>query len=240
MLYVITVLKVIGIVLLVILALVLLLLFFPISYEADADLKERRGAARIRWLFRLVRFRFLFGDDMQAVLSVLFFRIDFLSSQRQEKRAEKRKKRAEKREEKREADERTRARRLTDLLKNIVHALGAMRDYAVFGTVLQAARKFLYRVRPRELTGRIAFGLSDPSQTGEIIGLVATLPVIYQTDLSVEPNFETEDSYIEGEIHARGRIQLIWVLALAVGLIRRKNIRAFIGALRHENQRRTE
>ncbi len=233
MIYVVTVLKVIGIVLLVILALVLLLLFFPVSYEADVDLTERRGAGRIWWLFRLVRFRFLFDEETEAVLSVLFFRIDFLEERRREKRKERQKKRAEKRAEKREADERTTRQRVTDGAKTVVRVLGAMRDNAVLATAWQPLRKFLYRVRPRELSGRIAFGLSDPSQTGEIVGLIATFPVIYQTDLQIEPDFEAEGTYAEGEIHLKGRILLFWVLALAFGLIRQKNMRSFIGALRH-------
>ncbi len=232
MLYMLAVGRVIGIILLVIVIVVILLLILPVTYKLDADLDELHGSLRIGWLCRLVRFRFVYDGEMEAVLSILFFHINFMDRERRQRR-KNRKNESEKKKE--DTEQKSLARRILGFGKTAVRVISLMREYQVLGEAMPPIRKFLYRCRPRKMQGSIEFGMSDPSRTGQITGAVAAVPVIYQTDLSVVPDFETEESYLSGDIHAKGHVLMCFGAALLIALIRSKNIRTFFGKLRNHN-----
>ncbi len=230
--------RIILIVVLVIVALVVLVLFVPFRYEIDVDLAERRGGGHVYWLFRSGRFHILFDEELKVMLSILAFDIDFLDEDRRQRRSERKEKRdARKRKRKRKkqepAEEPSRRQRIMRAVKATTRVLSKMREYSVLSTAMPPIQRFLYRSRPRDIHGWISFGLADPSQTGEIVGAIAALPVIYQTDLTFLPDFDTEKNFIDGDVHVKGHLVLFSVVILAVGILRQKNIRAFIGALRN-------
>ncbi len=220
--------RIVLIVVFVIVAIVILLLFFPVTYRVDVDLDNRNGRFLAGWLFRLIRFRLQFDEETTVALGIFFFSLDFMDEERRARRRERREQRNQKRREERGGKD----HRFLRIVKSVTHMLSLVRDYQVIREAMPLLRKFLYRARPRDVRGTVAFGMRDPARTGEIVGAVAAIPVIYQTDLSVIPDFETEETYIKGDIHARGHILLLYALILGIGLIRKKNIRAFIGALR--------
>ncbi|MCC8082015.1 MAG: DUF2953 domain-containing protein [Lachnospiraceae bacterium] len=236
--------RIIGIVLLVLAAAVAVVLFLPVRYELDLDIDRRRCSFRVNWLFHLIRFRFLFEERVQLVLSVLFFKLDFTDEEQKRKRQERRKRKAAGRaakkkkqagsEETEESSGKDR-RRVLALIRNAARILSLVGQYDVVDAVWPGLQTFLFRIRPRRLTGRVAFGLEDPSRTGQIVGGLALIPLFYQTDLRIEPDFETGQSYIRGSIYAKGRMRMIHAVIFAVGLIRKKDIRMFIGRLRNKN-----
>ncbi len=221
--------RIVLIVVFVIVAIVILLLFFPFTYRLDVDFDNQSGRFFAGWLFRLIRFRLQYDEDMAVVLGVVFFSFDFLDEERRTRRRERREQRNKKRREEQSGP----GRRFLRMAKSVTHIVSLVRKYQVIGEAMPPLRQFLYRVRPRDVHGTVAFGLRDPARTGEIVGAVAALPVLYRTDLSVIPDFETEEAYIKGDLHARGHILMFHALLLFIALIRRKNIRAFIGELRH-------
>ncbi len=220
--------RIVLIVVFVIVAIVILVLFFPVTYRVDVDLDNRNGRFIAGWLFRLIRFRLQFDEETTVALGVFFFSLDFLDEERRNRRRARREERNRKRRE-----EHSGAERFLHRVRSVTHVFSLVRDHQVIRESMPLLRKFLYRARPRDVHGTVAFGLRDPARTGEIVGAVAALPVIYRTDLAVVPDFETEETYIEGDIHARGHILMFHALLLFIGLIRKKNIRAFIGALRN-------
>ncbi len=237
MIYVLAVARVIGIILLVILAVVILVLVFPVTYKFDMDFNDRRGGLQVYWLFHLIRFRIGFDEDMELVLSILFFNIDFLDEAWRENRRIRKKKRDEKKKIEAEIEEveEKLSRRMVRLARTTVRVLNLVREYEIINEAMDIFRLFLFRIRPRDIHGYVSFGMSDPSQTGMIIGAVSAFPAIYRTDLSIAPDFEAEEIYIKGDIHAKGHIFMLHLLFLLVGLVRRKKIRLFIGELRHHN-----
>ena len=110
--------------------------------------------------------------------------------------------------------------------------LGLVRKYEVLSVVWPKLGKFLRRIRPRKIAGRIVFGLDDPAATGKLTGGIAMVPLFYETELVISPDFETDETYIRGTVTVRGHILLLHALILVVGLAREKRIRAFIGAVR--------
>ncbi len=230
MIYVLSAGRVVGIVFLVIAIIVAAILFFPLTYKMDVDLDQMRMSFKIHWLFRLVRFRFRFEDEMELAVAVLFFTIDFLDEERNARRRERRKNRDRKNN--RERVEKSRSERIFGFIRNSGHAISLIREYEILYDVLPLINVFMFRIRPRDIHGHVEFGLKDPSRTGEIVGAVAAIPFIYQTDLTIDPDFDTEVSYVNGDVHANGHILVLHALMLIVGLIRRESVRAFFGEFR--------
>ena len=111
--------------------------------------------------------------------------------------------------------------------------LNLVREYEVFSVAWPGLIRFLGRIRPRKMSGHIAFGLDDPAATGQITGAIAMVPLIYETDIRISPDFEADKAYIQGSIYIKGHMQLIHALILILGLVRNKKIRSFIGAVRN-------
>lgn len=87
------ILKIIGIILLVIFCLALLILFFPITYTANINLKDEMfyGKLKAGWLFNIIRFGMKFEKkDVSYKLRVLG--ISVFSSKRKEKKRSKKEK----------------------------------------------------------------------------------------------------------------------------------------------------
>lgn len=308
--------KIFLILLFVFICILAAVLFAPVSYELDLDIDEKRVDVRINWLLKLVRFRFYMKERMEAVLSILFFKLDFTDPEAKKKRvarkavrqSRKRKKQEKKKEKERRKQRKTYekqkkarqapgesrpeqeavrpspdkeqeavpvkydrdtgqadseaaenadfsesseesggSRGMKESLKGLWDTVGKafgyvgtfrkilnlVREYEVFSTVWPGLVRFLKRIRPRKMSGRIAFGLDDPAATGQITGAIAMIPLFYETDIRISPDFETEKAYVQGNIYIKGRMHLIHALIFIVGLIRSKKIRLFIGAVRN-------
>jgi len=234
--------KIIGIVLLVIAAAAAVFLFLPLRYELEIDIDRRRCSFRINWLFRLFRFRFLYDQKASLVLSILFFKFDFTDEEQKRRRRERRQRKAARKaakkkkqdlQEKKEESSDGKKNRVFSFLRNASGILSLVSEYDILSAVWPGLQTFLFRIRPRQLSGRVAFGLEDPSRTGQIVGVLAVIPLFYQTDLRILPDFEAEQTFIEGSIYAKGRMMMIHAVVLVVSLVRQKDIRLFIGQMRN-------
>ncbi len=105
-------------------------------------------------------------------------------------------------------------------------------DRDIFDAVFQPLQKLLFRIRPRKCRGEAVFGLEDPSYTGYLCGALSMLPVLYETDLELVPDFETEKTYFQGHIWLCGRILTIFVLVFLLRLLLNKDFRRFFGMVR--------
>lgn len=330
MIIVLSICKILGILLLVLACILALILFVPLFYELDVDIDGKSCYIRVNWMFRLIRFRFRYHKKIEAVLSVLFFRLDFTDPKSREKRkkkkaekavkkAEKARKAYEKQIAKREseaekkrkayqkkrekyrvqqqnvnqeepaveslseqkgiqetkrtessgaeadmrisglasesvkkddsghddsepesrsdireklADESQKAKKALGMIQNVKDFLHKVSEYGIIGIIFPKLQVFLMRIRPRVLKGCIEFGMEDPAATGQIVGGIAMIPLFYQTNLRIIPDFEAEDAYIKGHVYTRGHILCIHVIVLIIQLIKEKNIRRFISEIR--------
>lgn len=107
-----------------------------------------------------------------------------------------------------------------------------MREHQILGIIWPKLQIFLIRIRPRQLRGQIQFGFSDPATTGQVLGGIAMIPFLYQTEIVIRPDFESEKAYVSGNIYTKGRMHLIHFIILIVKLLLDKNIRSFLGNLR--------
>lgn len=83
----------------------------------------------------------------------------------------------------------------------------------------------LHHILPRKITGRVHFGFEDPSKTGKTLAYFSMLYPFTKENLVIEPEFETEELILEGDIAFRGRIRLGYMVYVALSVVLNKNIR---------------
>ncbi|MCD8300948.1 MAG: hypothetical protein LUC41_07250 [Clostridiales bacterium] len=223
---------IISIILLIIVVLVILVLFLPIKYGLDADIDGKKVFFKIKYL-GFIRFCLSYDEEIEAILKIFFFKLDIFKFL-QKSRSKSKKKKEEK------PDGRSRPQKIRDGLATAKRVLGTIGEYSLIEAVMPPVKKFLFKCRPRKIKGQVGFGFKDPSTTGYVTGAIAVLPIVYQTDLAVTPDFETDETYVKGNLHAAGHMRLMAVIILAVGLIGQKGVRVFIGAIRHRDKKNSK
>ena len=92
-------------------------------------------------------------------------------------------------------------------------------------TLWKKAKGLLRHILPRKLTGRVHFGFEDPSMTGKIVAYLSMLYPFTKDNLVIEPEFETEELILEGNLAFRGRIRLGYLVYVVLSVVLNKNIR---------------
>ena len=81
----------------------------------------------------------------------------------------------------------------------------------------------------RKIKTDLVFSAGDPALTGQILGVLCMLPVLYQYEFRLVPDFETEEMYIKGSFLAAGKIRLIHGLMSVLRSVLDKEIRMVAG-----------
>ena len=83
--------------------------------------------------------------------------------------------------------------------------------------------ELLKYIWPTSIRGQIIFGTGDPATTGQIIGGISMLPLVYKKGLAIRPDFE--EQCLRGEGTAKGRIRLVYLVRVAIRLYFDKEVR---------------
>lgn len=75
----------------------------------------------------------------------------------------------------------------------------------------------LKHIKPKRLKGDLEFGMDDPCQTGQVLGIAGVLFSIYGQGISIRPNFE--EPCLKGEVFIKGRIQVFTLLRICIKLL---------------------
>lgn len=119
------------------------------------------------------------------------------------------------------------------ILKKIFHVLQAFRDYQPLQLIRPDVSRLLHRARPRSMQGDLAFGFEDPARTGQVLGLISNFYFIYQFDkLFISGDFDSEKAYISGDVAMKGHLQIIFGIVFILRIIRKKQFRRFMKALK--------
>lgn len=124
---------------------------------------------------------------------------------------------------------------ILDKVKTALAVIRYLREQELISAVWVKLQVFLLRIRPRKLSGHLKFGLSNPADTGQILGVIAMVPLFYQTELQIEPDFEAEDNYVQGQVYVKGHICCIHLVILIIRLLRDEKIRTLIRTIREKN-----
>ena len=93
------------------------------------------------------------------------------------------------------------------------------------GFLWKKTKGLLHHILPRRMTGRIHFGFEDPSKTGKTLAYFSMLYPFTKENLVIEPEFETEELILEGDIAFRGRIRLGYLVYVVLSVVLNNNIR---------------
>lgn len=94
---------------------------------------------------------------------------------------------------------------------------------AAFSLVKGQLCKLFAKIRPRKVEGEVIFGMGDPAETGQALGVAAIFYGFYPEKLRIVPDFE--EKRLEGELRLQGGIRLIHLLMAALRLFADKNVR---------------
>ena len=101
-----------------------------------------------------------------------------------------------------------------------------------FRHILQEMKCLLHHFAPRKASGEMEFGMGDPAQTGEVLGIISFLPFWAKYQVAVTPDFMAESMYVRGELSGRGYIRICHLLPSGIRLFKDKNIHRLIAAIR--------
>jgi len=83
--------------------------------------------------------------------------------------------------------------------------------------ICNSLKHILKHIAPSKIQGDIEFGLEDPCQTGQALGVVSVLFSIYGKSIRIVPNFE--EACINGKIFIKGRIRVFTLLVICIKLL---------------------
>lgn len=93
--------------------------------------------------------------------------------------------------------------------------------------VLGEGKKLFLHILPRRFSGQISFSLEDPASTGQVLMILGFVYPVLQDRIQVMPLFENR-TYIEGDIHIKGRIRVFSLLIIVLKVWFYKRFKAFI------------
>lgn len=70
-----------------------------------------------------------------------------------------------------------------------------------------------------KLKTELDFSAGDPARTGEVLGILSLMPFLYQYQVGVYPDFESEEIYISGSFLVKGHFKLLHLLLSIVRLL---------------------
>jgi hypothetical protein len=121
---------------------------------------------------------------------------------------------------------------LPEKIKNIY---GILTDEANKNTLAFIWKELLYLFKHfkfRKIHAALDFSMGDPALTGQVLGAIAVLPVIYRQDIHICPDFAADEGYVRGDFWINGRIRMVHLLCSVVRLLKEKDVRTAIAHFR--------
>lgn len=88
--------------------------------------------------------------------------------------------------------------------------------------VIKYIKSLLNAIKPKHIEGNIHFGMDDPATTGEILGGLSLILPLYDSYITINPDFEKK--VIEGILKGNGTIYLWSIVKIAIKVIFNKNL----------------
>lgn len=81
--------------------------------------------------------------------------------------------------------------------------------------------------RFRKMYTDLMFSLSDPAWTGQALGIFSMIPLFYQYEVHLYPDFESDKLYVQGDFEIKGRIRLVHLVVVTLRLMFDQKVRTF-------------
>ena len=270
------------VILLIVIILVLLLLFCRLHYMLEGEWVEEKWArVKAHWLFRLIRAKISYGDDLiYGEVHILWKKITFsfdLTEKKEEAEEETEElgeeltdsvsdavRNDEKRiEEKVVGTETTAELRgeaepwsekgsqsdleddilteeqkesIVSKIKGIIERIKEvypkikkiLTDEQNHEAVKHLKDEVIYLIKifiPKKSKIDAVFSTGSPDTTGQLFGVLACFPAMYQKDWKLIPDFQSDDAYFKGTFWGRGWIALYQIVGIILRILFDKNCR---------------
>lgn len=121
---------------------------------------------------------------------------------------------------------------LKEQLGNIKSILSEETNRNALAAIFREMKYLMRHYSPRKAAGELQFGMEDPANTGQVLGIISLLPFWHRYKISVTPDFAAEESYAKGELSMKGHIRSIHLFLSGIRLIKNKDIRKLINQIR--------
>ena len=240
---VLSILQILGITLLIAFAIVvfavMFILFAPLFYQLEGDIHETKWAkAKVSWLLHLIRARISYEDDLLYGEVGIFwkkmtFSYEFTNLKEEENSEEvEQEKTKEPAKESKTASEET----WLDKIKNFVQKIKdiyprlkqIITDDRNKQAVVHLKKELLYFIKillPKKSRLNASFSTGSPDTTGQLCGVIACFPVMYQKGWALRPDFTAEEAYFQGDFWGKGSIYAFQLVGILLRIIFDKNCR---------------
>ena len=80
----------------------------------------------------------------------------------------------------------------------------------------------------RKIKTDLVFATGDPATTGQALGILCMIPMLYRYEFKVVPDFEADEPYVKGTFLVAGKVRLIHVFMTVLRLIFDKEVRIVV------------
>ena len=122
--------------------------------------------------------------------------------------------------------------RLKEQLGNIKSILSEETNRNAVVFLFQEFKYLMKHFSPRKASGEVQYGMEDPADTGQVLGIISLFPFWYRYKISVIPDFTAENVYVKGKLTMKGHIRSVHVLISGIRIIKNKDIRKVINQIR--------
>lgn len=139
--------------------------------------------------------------------------------------------------------------KIKQVISNLVHALKNFNDTreriaqfmqdsqsrAAFRKIWDKIVYFFKKIKPHKLNLILKYSTGSPDTTGELLGILAMLPMGYQNRWNIAPDFVSEELYAEADFDVRGHLLGIWLLQALLGILLDKNCQKLYNKIRSKH-----
>lgn len=119
-------------------------------------------------------------------------------------------------------------RRLRHTLPQTFKQMFGKANRSAVRAFLEEVRYLLRHFKFRRLFTDLRFSMGEPAFTGQVLGVLCMLPMLYQYQVSIVPDFEAEEFYVKGTFEIKGHMRAVHVLVILLHLYQKKETRIFI------------
>ena len=76
------------------------------------------------------------------------------------------------------------------------------------------------------------FSLGSPDTTGQVSGVLALFPPVYDKKVRIIPDFVDEELYFDGDVYIKGKLQLVFIVIFALAILLDSNTKRIINEIK--------
>ena len=100
------------------------------------------------------------------------------------------------------------------------------------GKVMRELKKLIKSLGLNMRGTDLDFSLGSPDTTGQVSGVLALFPPIYDKKVRIIPDFVDEELYFDGNVYIKGKLQLVFVVIFALAILLDSNTKRIINEIK--------